>query len=845
MTMTEITTATSTRWHKPGALAVVACVALAFGWPTRNGDFLSGDDQRLVVEHYLVNHPSFVNAGRLITTLHDDLYQPLPMLSLQFDYVRAKPTPDRRFPVSTSPFHATNIFLHVVNSLLAAALAARIAGCPRIGFVAGVLFACHPYAVEPVAWISGRMMLLAAMFSMLTMLACLGSTTRQRVHPVGAVLAWLAAVASKVIPTVPLAAIWCALVRRNRQTERRPAGAIITMYSMLILISIAASGMVWHATHQAGFIEGAESQRSTSLPVHALLAAKHYVQNYLWPAELAAWSPPPEHITLASQQSLAALAILAGLGAATFFFRRWNRTVFAGLVLFAILIAPFLMAGAARRFLAADRYMYLPILGLHLAVASIAISLYDRLSRRLPRAHARVLVAVPVILLTLTWLTTSWKLAPCWANSIARDRRVVDVFPDSETAHAELAKAHNFLQDPVGALEVIHRARLKWPESPRLAAAASESHRLCKDDQAALDEIAIALEGMPRHTHTRYRFAQLLEAAGQTEAARQQLEQILDRSPNYLPAMMALARLHRAAGQLDEAVAIYERAITLNPYQRDSRFELAELLIRRGEWSAAEVHLRQIVSIDPQDAPARLYLAVALARQGRNEESLKIYDELLTVETDHPLLGINRAEVLTAMGHLDDAEEQYRAILAHRPDLREAVIGLHAVLQEQCRYSELPPLWKSYLAAIGDETHDRAWLLWSLALAGEKEAPVNACAASEAESVSCHKELLAWACAWPLIETDAEGFLARLGKYSNPENCMEERREQSRMLILALRRLPEEMRDRPVTSYALARAALLGRDGHVVRAAIDALVKQIDDPAWQRAAEELLHALEE
>lgn len=848
--------------HQLAAMMIVALLAVVFGWPTQGGDFLSGDDQRLVVDHYLVNHPSLSNAGRLMVTLHDDLYQPLPMLTLQLDFARAEPTPDRRYPVSASAFHATNILLHAINSVLALVLARRLTDCRRVGLLVGAMFACHPFALEPVAWISGRMMLLAAMFSMLTMLACLGrGETRSAAHPVAAVLAWLAATASKILPSVPLAALWVDYQRHHRQsadatpeldtTTPTTQGATHlaavmpmrtrAMYAVLIAISLGGSVMAWDATRRAGFIEGVQAERTTSPPVHALLSAGYYLRNYVWPTQLAAWSPPPEHVTLTSPDSLASMAMLAAFVVLVLLARRWNRAAYMGLMIFAILLAPFLAAGAARRFLAADRYMYLPMLGLHLAVSAVAVSLWDRLARRIPRVHSGILVGAPVLMLLLTWMTTAWRLAPTWAVTIRRERRIVEVYPDSEAAHAELAKAHNFQGDPDGALAVVAIARLRWSDSPRLAAAAGEAYRLKDDPMAAVQEFSHALEVMPRHLHTRYRYAQSLDANGQTELALLQYEHILDINPDYFPAILAIARFHRAENRYDDAVRGFERAIEINPYHRDSRFELAELLISHGDWQTAEEHLRSILAIDPVDAPAKLNLAVTLARQNRGEAALRIYDELLAVEPANPVIQINRASVLASMGHLEDAEEEFRDILERHPESRDATIGLHGVLQEQGRYGELPDLWRLFIAVDGDLYRNRVWLEWSLALA-EEDIDTSAPRVNGMETAGrCYHDFRRWAVAWKYLTTnDAASFRDAIGPPVFDGLDTTERMEQSRVLTLALRKLPDDLREQPVASYALARAALHGGDFDLARAAIDTLKQQTSELTWQYAAAEVL-----
>src|SRR5262249_19759814 len=137
-----------------GVATLVGVAALVAMWPTHHGEFLAGDDQSLILEHYFVNHPSWTHAGDLLASTHGDLYQPLPMLSFQANYAIAHTSEGGS--ISPYGFHLTNIALHAVNAILATLLATRLAGCLRVGAITGLLFPCHPFAFEAVAWINGR-----------------------------------------------------------------------------------------------------------------------------------------------------------------------------------------------------------------------------------------------------------------------------------------------------------------------------------------------------------------------------------------------------------------------------------------------------------------------------------------------------------------------------------------------------------------------------------------------------------------------------------------------------------------------------------------------------------------
>ncbi|GMU33746.1 MAG: hypothetical protein AMXMBFR20_16180 [Planctomycetia bacterium] len=789
------------RWQWLCCPLIIAAIALAFGWPTRHGAFLSGDDQRLVTEHFLVNHPSLAHAGELFTTFHGDLYQPLPMVTLQLDYARAEPTPTERFPVSARPFHVTNIALHALNAVLAYLLATRLAQCRRVGLLVGLMFACHPFAVEPVAWISGRMILLATTFSLATLCLCIGPAKSRLGTDAAAILTWIAAILSKVVPTVPIAAAWCDYVQGGRLSRRK-----IAIYVVLILLAIGGSYLALQATEEAGFLEGMQAQDVAPMPIRLLLATRYYLENYIWPSRLAAWSPPPADMTIGSPPLLTAIVEITLLVTLAWVARKRLPAAYVGIVLFGILLTPLLAASAARNSLSADRYMYLPIIGLHLAVAATAVTALDELSQRFTRGRADLLVGLPLVLVLAAWMSYSWLLTSTWRSSVSRDSRVVHVYPDSELAYAELAKAFNFEGDPDGAVRVVETARKLWPESGPLAAAAGNAYRLKGEYEKAREELEIAVKRMPDHVLTRYRLGQVFESAHEMQKARESFERALDVNPTFFPALAALARLHQFDGWNDAAMSYFERALAVNPHSRDCRFGFAELLMEQRRWDEAVRQLESILSELPDDSSARLNLAVCLVWMNNSSDALTQYDILKKLAPRNTAVLYNRAALLASMGKSADAERGFRDLLSIDPTHWDAMIGLSELLQRDQRYEEMIEGWRVFQKTCDDPSESWGWIAWSAALAGKPDLLREA--ASKVKRPSSEDRLPDWAFIFEYLRNGRgdEQVLKRV-RTEIRTLCGRHLQEISRSALLALATLPTEARATEDGVYALTVAA--------------------------------------
>lgn len=608
------------------AASLVTGVALSAVWPSREGQFLSGDDERLILNHYLVNHPSFGNAITFVTHLTDDLYQPLPMMTFQIDYARGDPDAAAHFPVESAPFHRTNMWLHAINAVLVFVLVRRIVGCSRIGLLSALLFACHPFAVESVAWINGRMILMASVFALLAFLAAVNPKNS---GPIMATIAFLFSSLCKILPTIPIVAAWYDRRVNGPWIRRR-----VFAFAAMLVIAMGFSALASYSVSKSVPAETIAAEGGAPAPARMILAASYYLENYFYPARLAAWSPPARVFDWTSPIMLRGLAECLAFVAAIFLARRRWPAVYVGLGTFALLLVPFLIAGTTRRFLAADRYMYLPIFGLHLAVAACAIAAFDQIRVKFGQPLARAAIGAPILAILAACIWWSGRLSETWRDSVQRDQRIVDVYPDEPDARTQLAKAEIFCGNPDAALNVIAEARRRWPDNARLYAVAGDAFRAKKDWPAAERELRVAAEKLPKHLRTQYEYALTLEAMGHPAADR--YERILQVDPNYLPAITALARIHQTEGRSSEAAVYCEQALAINPTNLESLRRLAGIRMTQSEDGKALDLLERAARIDPADFTSMVWLQVLLTEAGRGGEMVSWWERAAAAGLDTP-----------------------------------------------------------------------------------------------------------------------------------------------------------------------------------------------------------------
>ncbi|MGB9623647.1 MAG: hypothetical protein ACPMAQ_02190, partial [Phycisphaerae bacterium] len=424
-------------WGPAGAILAAAILA---GLPALRGRFLSGDDRQFVLNFALVNHPSFAHARELLTLkANRDLYQPVPLLSFALDFAVARAIglgeggfrgiglrePSDREPshgeiglrepsyrgLSYAPgesaeaaawlFHLKNVLIHAINALLVWQLIRRVHEDPRVALAAALLFAVHPMAVEPTAWISGRMTSLSAFFCLAALNAFAAWQRRPRPAPVLLGIACVVlAMASKVQIGLPVLMILLApACRRTPEAARSgvlapgggqegrcrsssPQAMWWGVVATCVLITIGFALLDMHLTSRMSFLAaGAEALRGSRL-ARTLLALGWYFQRFVWPAGLASFHPAPSLVTwsqpgvIAAAITVAAVLIVVGVSL------RWSRVGVLGLAWFLATVAATLPLVPSRNVLAAERYAYLPNVGLFWMTAAFAVFAYHRLAAR-------------------------------------------------------------------------------------------------------------------------------------------------------------------------------------------------------------------------------------------------------------------------------------------------------------------------------------------------------------------------------------------------------------------------------------------------------------------------------
>ncbi len=511
------------RGQARGALPALLLAVLVAGVlsPVLANEFLDYDDDVYVTENPQVRRGlSLAGARWALTSTEAANWFPLTRLSHQADVAWHGLDPRGH--------HLTNLALHAANSALLFALLRALTGALWPSLFAAALFGLHPLHVEPVAWVAERKELLALLLGLLTLVAYRRYASRPgpgRLVPVALLLA-LALMAKPVVVTLPFVMLlldYWPLGRLRGPGGARVLGRLVAEKLPLLALAAAASWLTLLAQGRSG----ATAMTAVAFPVravNAVVSCARYLGKTVWPARLSFFYPHPDGFWPAGA-ALGALALLVAVSVLAWRERRRRPWLGTGWLWYLGTLVPMLGLVQAGWQAMADRYAYLPLIGIFTAAAWAGSQLAaSGRGRRLAVAAAGIAA-----------------LAACAVLARAQ----AAVWHDSESlyAHAVAVDGDNWLA----------RQNL----GSRLIEAGKPA--------AALPHLEAAVRLRPGHAKAWYNLGGALYALGRHPEAIKVYEQTVALDPGYADAWANLGASHYALGNLGEALAASDRALALRP----------------------------------------------------------------------------------------------------------------------------------------------------------------------------------------------------------------------------------------------------------------------------------------
>ena len=622
-------------------LALVAAVVVVY-WNTRHSEFIDYDDNLYVTENPVVLQGlSWGNAKWAFTTLEASNWHPLTWLSHMLDvqlYGR-----DR-----AGCHHFTSVILHACNTMLVFSLLASLTGAVwRSALVAG-LFAIHPLHVESVAWIAERKDVLSTFFGLLAMCVYVKYARQPswtRYVLVFALFA-LSLLAKPMLVTLPFVLLlldyWP--LRRIDGSSGATTLKVVVEKLPLLLLSVASSVITVIAQKSGGSVFSLEALPFGQRLINAVVSYSAYIVQMLWPTNLAVLYPHPVEYPvwqiIGSIVMLIAITILvAALG-------RRQRHLVVGWLWYLGTLVPvigLLQVGMQAR---ADRYTYVPLIGLFIM---IAWSLPDLRVRN--QKLANCIVSAAALMVIAMGIQTAFQVG-YWHDSFrlfdhtiavthrnfvahnnrgyafSRAKRYAQAIADYEAAlniNERWSMAHDNLGNALSAVGRLDQAEAHYRRAIELAPSIAATHNnlavlLSKENRTeeAVSEARTALSLRPKSVGVMVNLGTILAKQRRYDEAVVVLNDALKRDPTLADGHASLATVLWNQRHVDEAIAEYELALRLQPDVADVHANYGLALASAGRLADAIKQFERALELDPNNANAQEYLRTARTMQSQN-----------------------------------------------------------------------------------------------------------------------------------------------------------------------------------------------------------------------------------
>lgn len=597
-------------------LGLVVAVVAVYG-QTLDFKFLNFDDDVHVTENVHVN--TGLNASNIIWGfgIHGpSQWHPLAWVSHQLDC--------SWFGLRPAGHHATSVLLHLASAILLFLTLQRLLNDWGAAVFTSAAFAVHPLNVESVAWISERRNVLCSVFFILTISAYLDYLQhRARIRYLWVVIGHAAALMSKPLAvTLPCVLLLIDLCHpslcKPGESDSAPRNEWIraTWEKIPLLAMSVASGILTIlCQHAVGTVATIDA---ISLPLrvaNAVAAYGWYLWKVIWPFGLGVFYPHPALIAGGNPWSeliapaAISTAVLLMVTILAMLYRRRASWLLFGWLWYLGVMAPMIGIIQVGEQQQADRYAYLPIIGVFLILGSAG----SRLARNRPELRPTIRMAG--CLLLLGWGIAASFQVSYWRNSVSLFEQNLAVTERNHLAHNNLGFAF-----------------LKQGKFSRAA-----------------EQFLLAIKARPNYALAHLNLGVALYELGSWDAARIEFETAVRLNVANPEAHQRLAALLMQAGQFSEAISHFRQAAELAPHDGSAAYNLGLALAKTGNTDEAIQWLVVAHGLRPSHQESVLGLAIALRESGRQSEAIGLLKGFLlnnpgSVQADNLLREMVRSQ---------------------------------------------------------------------------------------------------------------------------------------------------------------------------------------------------------
>jgi Flp pilus assembly protein TadD len=638
---------------------------LSVFWQVRNFNFINYDDNEYVSENsYVFNGLNSDSIVWAFTTGHSANWHPVTWLSLMLDC--------QLFGADSGKIHLINLLFHIANTLLLFAVLKKMTGSLWPSAFVAAAFAIHPMHVESVAWISERKDVLSTFFLLLTLASYIGYVKRSNVFRYIAALVIFAIglMAKPMLVTLPFVLLlldywplgrFGAVKKKKADISQKSFGFLVLEKIPFFVLAGVSSLITFFVQRRGGAVAEVNILSLESRIANVFLSYIRYIGKMFWPRNLAIFYPYDTEGFPFWQVAICILLVLA----VSFFvirFARKQKYLFVGWFWFVGTLVPVIGLVQIGGQSIADRYTYVPYIGLFIM---IAWGLSELLSKWLGR---KIVLGISMLIVLTAMGIAAHRQVSYWKNSSALFSHALAVTKNNYIAHTSLA----------------------------------DDFRTNGETALAIEHYNKALQIAPNHADAVLGMGCALTNQGNLEKAAEYLKKSLQLKPNHGLAHYNFGIVLQKQGRFAESLARFTKAVQLDPGSAEAHNNLGNLLVLNDRLNEALEQFRIADRLKPDwYAPANNFAWLMASRYEFRDydmnEAIRFASRAceLTNYQDPAVMGTLAAAYASAGKFTEAIDTVQKAMTAadtaNQPQIKDA-LQYHLTFYTQGKaYLEAPP----------------------------------------------------------------------------------------------------------------------------------------------------------
>jgi len=597
-------------------MAALVAITFAVFLPSLSNDFVNWDDPSYVLNNARIQSFSISNIIQMFNPFPKAYlvsnYHPLTELSLAFDHLFNGRAP--------KVYHFNNILIHAVNTVLVYLLVTRLLkGYQIAGIITALFFSIHPMHVESVVWASERKDVLHVMFYLFALLQYIkymdGDRKNSKLLLYTGILFVCSLLSKAQAVTLPIVLLlidqfYGRKDLKNIAIEKAPFFILSLLFGLLAI-------KAQKSTQADVLVEIALSER----PFTGSMSFCIYLWKLIVPTGLCALHPYPfgKGTPMPSYFYPAILGMLAYLGAMLYTFRKGHKELFFGLAFFLMTIAPVLQFMTIGEALWAERYSYLPYIGLFFIIGYYVNKMETSVSlAKFQKAALGILGVAAVVCAVMSWGRIDyWKDSPTLWND------VLNKYPNEKLAYVNLSHFFSEVGEYPKCQQYAEDGLKIAPDHYKLWVNKAFCMMKQGQHQAAIPILLKGEEKDPGHYELYYNLGICYDRVGNAEKALEYYDKTLEKEKDHIQAFLQKGVVYsNKFNNQEKALENFSKVISYIPNHGDALVNAAIACYKLSRGAEAVDYASRAANEMPNNPKAWYIKALAYSQTGQYRQAI-------------------------------------------------------------------------------------------------------------------------------------------------------------------------------------------------------------------------------